>query len=95
MKITIHSILGVKNAIGRRELEAEFPAATTVGDLLEWLKAQWGQALAGELFETDTGEVISHVRIMVNGQTIQFLEGMETVLKEADEVLLLPLVSGG
>jgi molybdopterin converting factor small subunit len=32
---------------------------------------------------------------MVNGQTIQFLDGLGTVLKEGDEVLLLPLVGGG
>jgi MoaD family protein len=95
MKIVIHSILGVKNALGSRELEAEFPAGTTVGELLEWMKAKWGEALTGELFEAETGEVIAHVRVMVNGQTIQFLQGLGTELKEADEVLLLPLVSGG
>jgi len=32
---------------------------------------------------------------MVNGQTISFLDGMETLLKEGDEVLILPPVSGG
>ena len=32
---------------------------------------------------------------MVNGQTIQLLQGMETPLKEGDEVLILPPVSGG
>jgi len=32
---------------------------------------------------------------MVNGQTINFLQGMATELKEGDEILILPLVSGG
>jgi molybdopterin converting factor small subunit len=36
-----------------------------------------------------------HVRVMVNGQTIQFLQGMSTPLKEGDEVLILPPASGG
>jgi molybdopterin converting factor small subunit len=32
---------------------------------------------------------------MVNGQTIQFINGIETVLNDGDEVLLLPLAAGG
>jgi molybdopterin converting factor small subunit len=32
---------------------------------------------------------------MINGQTIQFLHGMETTLKDGDEVLLIPLAAGG
>jgi molybdopterin converting factor small subunit len=32
---------------------------------------------------------------MVNGQTIQYLNGMETVLNSDDEVVILPPVSGG
>jgi molybdopterin converting factor small subunit len=32
---------------------------------------------------------------MVNGQTIQFLHGMEKVLEDGDEVLLLPFAAGG
>jgi len=41
------------------------------------------------------GTVPPYVHIMVNGQTIHYLEGMETQLKEGDEVLILPPVSGG
>jgi molybdopterin converting factor small subunit len=32
---------------------------------------------------------------MVNGQTINYLKGMETMLEEGDEVVILPPVSGG
>jgi sulfur-carrier protein len=95
VKITIHSILGVKDVIGQRELDLEFPLGTTMGDLLSWMKAKWRDALVGHLFQPDTGDLLPHVRVMVNGQTIQFLNGLETVLNEGDEVLLLPLVSGG
>jgi len=38
------------------------------------------------------GAVLPYVRIMVNGQTIDYLEGIETPLKEGDEVLILPPV---
>jgi molybdopterin converting factor small subunit len=32
---------------------------------------------------------------MVNGQSIGFLNGMETALQEGDEFLMVPLVAGG
>jgi molybdopterin converting factor small subunit len=32
---------------------------------------------------------------MINGQSIEFLNGMDTVLQDGDEFLMLPLVAGG
>jgi molybdopterin converting factor small subunit len=32
---------------------------------------------------------------MVNGRDIGFLKGMETVLQNGDEILILPPVAGG
>ena len=59
------------------------------------MKERWGDELANRLFDPDDGAVLPYVRIMVNGQTIEFLEGMETPLKEGDEILILPPASGG
>ena len=66
-----------------------------MADCLSYLEETAGDRLAGRLFDPASGAVLPYVRIMVNGQTIEFLEGMETVLKEGDEVLILPPVSGG
>jgi molybdopterin converting factor small subunit len=32
---------------------------------------------------------------MVNGRSIEFLKGMETILQDRDEFQMLPLVAGG
>jgi len=32
---------------------------------------------------------------MINGQDIGFLDGMETVLQDGDEILIIALVGGG
>ena len=95
MKVTLHTILGLKRIIGQRLTEIDLPYGSTVEELLAVLKERWGDKLSGRLFDPDSGAVLPHVRIMVNGQTIQFLQGMETPLKEGDEVLILPPVSGG
>jgi molybdopterin synthase sulfur carrier subunit len=54
-----------------------------------------GDKLSARLFGPDSGAVVPYVRIMVNGHAIQFLQGMETPLREGDEVLILPPASGG
>lgn len=95
MRITLHTILGIKEVIGQRRTEIDLPRGSRLEDLLAYVQQRWGEGLAGRLFDPDSGAVLPYVRIMVNGQTIQFLRGMETPLKDGDEVLILPLVSGG
>jgi molybdopterin synthase sulfur carrier subunit len=95
MKVTLHTILGLKRVIGQRLTEIDLPHGSTVEDFLAHLKEKWGDKLSNRLFDPESGAVLPYVRIMVNGQTIQFLQGMETPLKEGDEVLILPPVSGG
>ena len=95
MRVTLHTILDLQQAIGQRQTEIDLCDETSVEDFLSHLKERWGDKLSGHLFDADNGAVLPHVRIMVNGQTIQFLEGMETLLKEGDEVLILPPASGG
>ena len=95
MKVMLHTILGIKDVIGQRLTEIELPQGATIEECLIYLKERWGDDLATRLFIPDSVEVLPYVRIMVNGQSINFLEGMETPLNEGDEVLILPPASGG
>ena len=95
MKVTLHTILGIKEVVGQRLTEIELPQGATVEGLLTYMRERWGKGLSTRLFHPDSGAVLPYVRIMVNGQAIEFLKGMETPLKEGDEVLMLPPVSGG
>ena len=95
MKVTLHTILGIKHVIGQRLTEIDVPHGSTVADFLTYMRERWGSKLSTHLFDAHSGSVLPYVRIMVNGQTIDFLEGMETPLKEGDEILILPPVSGG
>ena len=95
MKVTLHTILGIKDIVGQRLTEIELPTGSTIEDFLKYMKEKWGDELSTRLFHPDSVAVLPYVRIMVNGQTIEFLEGLETPLKEGDEVLILPPASGG
>jgi MoaD family protein len=95
MKITLHTILGIKQAIGHETIEIDFPKESTIENFLAYMKERWRDDLYLHLFNPENDMVYPQVRIMVNGQTIQYLQGMKTVLKEGDEILILPLASGG
>ena len=95
MKITLHTILGIKLAIGQKLTEIDLPQGSTVEDFISYMREKWGEKLSPHFFDPDTGAVVSYVRIMVNGQMIQFLAGMKTPLQEGDEVLIIPPASGG
>jgi sulfur-carrier protein len=75
---------------GRRRLEV---AGTTVGKVL----AALGQAHpgVGQRVLDEQGTLRRHVNVFVNGESIRYLDGVETAVGDADEVWILPAVSGG
>jgi molybdopterin synthase sulfur carrier subunit len=85
----------LKEVLGGREVEMIVPDGTTVSGLLAGMLERWGDTLSSHLFKPGTDQLLPYVRLMVNGQTIQFINGIETVLNDGDEVLLLPLAAGG
>ncbi len=42
-----------------------------------------------------TGELHRFVNIYVNGEDVRFLQGMQTSLKDGDEISIVPAVAGG
>ena len=41
------------------------------------------------------GELTPFINIFVNGEDIRYLKGLETELKEDDEIAFIPAISGG
>ena len=95
IKIKVYTIMELKKICGQREFELSIPPGSTVKNLLSLMIEKWGEPLSAQLYKPDTDSVLPHIRLMVNGRSIEFLKGMETVLHDGDEFLMLPLVAGG
>ena len=95
MKIKVHSILQLKEILGGKDVEIIVPEGTNISGLLAGMVEIWGDSLSPHIFKPGSDEVLPYVRLMVNGKTIQSLNGIETILNDGDEVLLIPLAAGG
>ncbi len=42
-----------------------------------------------------TGELHRFVNIYINGEDVRFLQGMQTAVKDGDEISIVPAVAGG
>jgi len=95
ISVKVQTILDLKRIVGKREVEFLVPNGSTVADLLRNMAERWGEELSSRLFEPGTHRLFSHIQIMVNGRAMAFLKGIETVLQDGDDVLILPPAAGG
>ncbi|MDQ6777055.1 MAG: MoaD family protein [Actinomycetota bacterium] len=65
---------------------------TTVGEVLDALYARYGE-LRSRIAED--GGLRRFVNVYVGGEDIRFTEGLDTPVKDGDEVTILPAVAGG
>lgn len=93
--IRIRTILKLKKIIGKGAVEFSVKEGTTLEEALDKMIATFGKELESSLFSSEDRSLLQHIRLIVNGRDIAFLNGLQTVLKEGDEILILPPVSGG
>lgn len=75
---------------GAAEVIAE---GKTVRELIEDLERRYA-GMKARLCD-ENGEIRRFVNIFVNEEDIRFLKGLDTELKEGDEVSIIPAIAGG
>lgn len=91
MAVTVYVPTPFRRATGNRE-RIEM-AAPDVAELLEELERSY-EDLRG-LVRDETGAVLPYINIYVNSTEIEDLEGLETALRDGDEVAIIPAMAGG
>jgi molybdopterin synthase sulfur carrier subunit len=75
---------------GQGEVQAQ---AATISEMIETLNSNH-PGIKDRLCDA-TGELRRFVNIYVNEEDIRFLDGKNTMLKEGDEVSIVPAIAGG
>lgn len=92
MKLKIKLLKPFSDAVGKSELELDFDGAT-LEDMLKVLVNRYPR-LKKE-FYTKTDELTDYMCMFVNNKPISALNGINTELKNGDELLFFSPVSGG
>jgi len=96
MNITLRSVMDIAVVLGAKEQTVEVTADMTVRELLTHLCARYGPRLAALLLQSEHPmELAPNVKVYVNGRGAVFLSGLDTVIHDGDDILLMPQVSGG
>ncbi|MCL7384123.1 MAG: MoaD/ThiS family protein [Thaumarchaeota archaeon] len=95
VRITVKAFATIREAIGEfGKISLEFPEQVTVKNLIEVLSKNFGERFNSEVLD-DNGLPKKTIKIFVNGRDIEFLDGLSTILKDEDEVALIPPIAGG
>ena len=91
MAVTVRIPTPLRLLTGERETVSSTGA--TVRDLVESLEASF-PGMRERLCD-EGGELRRFVNVYVNGEDVRFLAGLQSALKEGDEISIVPAVAGG
>ncbi len=78
------------HAGGAKEVSAD---GSTVGEVLSGIVAQY-PGLTGQVVD-DSGALHKFVNVYLNDDDVRYLSSLDTPVKDADEISILPAVAGG
>jgi MoaD family protein len=96
MQIRVKGYLTFRDLIGdqpARPIDAE---TSTLYGLIQQLAGELGEPFSQAALDPQTGGVRRELAILVNGRHYNHLpDGLETALKDGDQVAIFPPVAGG
>jgi molybdopterin synthase sulfur carrier subunit len=93
MQVTVKGYLSFRPLVG--ELRVPLPEGSTLRALLAELKSSLGGEFARQAYDAQ-GVLLDHVAVLLNGQHDSHLPlGLDTPLKDGDQVSLFPPIAGG
>jgi molybdopterin synthase sulfur carrier subunit len=94
MAITVKFIGALRHVSGTSELTLGCKAGLSVGGLMTKIIKQ-NPEFKRSLIDEQLENPMPNALILVNGREISVLNGLETKLKDGDEIVLVPVVHGG
>jgi molybdopterin synthase sulfur carrier subunit len=94
MAITVKFMGALRHFSGASNLVLECKGCASIGELVNELIKEL-PALKRSLIDPQLEDPRPNALILVNGKEISVLNGLETKLKDGDEIVLVPVVHGG
>jgi len=96
VKIKIEYLGHVRNLLNtKRQEEIEINENSTIQDLLNILSEKHGEPFKKAIYEPGSQDLKANFMATVNGHLLNQLKGINTKLKNDDNVTIMPIVSGG
>jgi molybdopterin synthase sulfur carrier subunit len=94
MTIAIKFIGSMRHLSGTGELALSCKSYVAIRELMNEIIKELPE-LKRSLIDQQFGDPRPNALVLVNGREISVLDGLETKLKDGDEVVLIPFVHGG
>jgi molybdopterin synthase sulfur carrier subunit len=91
MAITLKFVGALRHASGAEKLKIDFDEESSIRDLIKENLPELKRAL----MDNQSKEQITNALVLVNGREISVLSGLETKIKDLDEVVFVPVIHGG
>jgi MoaD family protein len=96
VKIKIEYLGHVRNLLNTtRKEETELNENSTIQDLLNTLAKKHGEPFKKAIYEPGSSDLKANFIATLNGHLLNQLKGVNTKLKNNDNVTIMPIVSGG
>ena len=95
MKVKVHYLSLVKSYTKTSQDEFTLKEAAPLSELLGGVAEKYGKPFADEVYSPDAKEMKSTFVTMVNGVLMDQLQGVNTPLKNGDNIIIMALMTGG
>ncbi len=94
MPLKIKFVGALRHLSGKKELAINDPEGMSLKQLVENL-SEAHPALRKTFTDQTLNDAKSNSLVLINGREISVLDGYQTILKDKDEVVFVPVVHGG
>ena len=95
MRVYVRLFTALRELAGKGEVTLDLNVdKATVGDVLRELVKKFGPKFSDYLFN-EKAMVRDYLQLLVNGRSVDLLEGLKTRLDDGDVVAVVPPVGGG
>ncbi|MGQ9551541.1 MAG: MoaD/ThiS family protein [Candidatus Bathycorpusculaceae bacterium] len=94
MTVTVKFLGGLRSASGKGSLAVQVEEAVSVSEVINKIAEELPR-LRRALIDSQLENPRLNALILVNGKEISVLKGLETLVSDGDEVVLVPVTHGG